>query len=166
MTLNLCVWLYDIFYQFWYCLFVYAKSTPNVLLPTGSRTGAHDLCLHSQRAADESQQEISTFGVFSLRTCWPWQRLFSYKTYRKHCHTNRYTLRSFSIVTCLQKTLKNKIKMHPDLAQQPSALSALSAVVPSGEPPETASPPFLHHTLCLKEIAPEKMCIFLYYYIW
>lgn len=46
--------------------------------------------------------------------------------------------------------------MHPDLAQQPSALSALSAVVPSGEPPEAASPPFLHHTLCLKEIAPEK----------
>lgn len=54
--------------------------------------------------------------------------------------------------------------MHPDLAQQPSALSALSAGVPSGEPPEAASPPFPHHILCLKEIAPEKMCIFLYYY--
>lgn len=71
------------------------------------------------------------------------------------CYSNMFT----------KKTLKNKIKMHPDLAQQPSALSALSAVVPSGEPPEAASPPFLHHTLCLKEIAPEKMCIFLYYYI-
>lgn len=47
-------------------------------------------------------------------------------------------------------TFPLKSKLNPDLAQQPSVLSPLSAVAPSDEPPVAASPPFLHHTLYLE----------------
>lgn len=47
-------------------------------------------------------------------------------------------------------TVPLKSKLNPDLARKPSALSPLSAVAPSDEPPVAASPPFLHHTLYLE----------------
>lgn len=54
-------------------------------------------------------------------------------------------------------SLKSKLK--PDLAQQPLALSPLSAVAPSDEPPVLASPPFLHHILCLERGSIEMISL-------
>lgn len=47
-------------------------------------------------------------------------------------------------------TFPLKTKVNSDLAQQPSALSPLSAAAPSDEPLVAAAPPFLHQTLYLK----------------
>lgn len=56
-------------------------------------------------------------------------------------------------------TFPLKSKLNPDLAQQPSVLSPLSAVAPFDEPPVAASPPFLHHTLYLERRRSIQMII-------
>lgn len=85
---------------------------------------------------------------------------------RTHAHTRTHTYAPHTRVrtTHARTHTHAHTQLNPDRSLQPSALSPLSDVAHSDEPPVAAFPPLLHHTLYLERRGPIKhhdLCVHL-----